>query len=72
MIKGWFPFNILFKYNTIYIPGKSGLQEFCILANFIHKQIKILLYCIGLLKEDAWYYRWEQCKGSVIHNLLRG
>lgn len=51
------------------LPGQSMLQEFFVLANSIHQQIKVLLNSIGLFKQGTWYCGREQGKGSVVYHL---
>lgn len=54
------------------LPGQSLLQEFSVLTDSIHQQVKILLDSVGLLKQGPWHCRWEQREGGIIHHLQAG
>lgn len=51
------------------LPGQSMLQEFFVLTNSIHQQVKILLNSVRLFKQGTWYCRRKQCEGGIIHHL---
>lgn len=54
------------------LPGQSLLQEFFVLTDSIHQQVKILLDSIGLFKQSPWHWRREQREGCIIHHLQAG
>lgn len=58
--------------HTETLPGQSLLQEFFVLTDGIHQQVKILLDSIGLFKQGPWHCGWEQREGRVIHHLQAG
>ncbi len=46
---------------------ESFFQEFIIVSNFMHQQVKILLHSNSLLETMPWHWTGEQQKGSVSH-----